>query len=912
MRLRKNMKRTAAAVLALSMAVSAAAMPASAGYTIDMSDEKITGNVEIKQETDGSGTKITISVDGKDRTTEFTDDEAGDKITITGDNTVTKPAAATTADAEAAKDDTKAPETTVEENKDGTVIDYTGKQDAQPEQEASRPEGAAPDMEADPAGVDDQQEETDPEADKDDPDGQNDQNNQSGQNTQNTQNEDSEDEDADADIMTFEAPAPTTLTSAVEAAARKVISIINNVTGKELAVTLKNLKVDAGDTNKSAVTVSGTGNVTLELDGKNELKGGNQYYKKESNSDYWYGGDGLNSTKLRGDLTIQDETKDGSLTAIGGSVDGGQLEFSPRNSTTLIGGSGIEAKNLVLSGVTVEAEGGNSTLNNTQVKACGGSGIHAADGTNKLLNANITAKGGSGYSLGNGRDAAGGSGVSLVGDSTIENTSITATGGNAESTGNSGTAYSGTAMGFSSWNTDKDSLKVQGSTLNLFGSHAKAKDLYDVMSTLYINTGFASKSLKDLTITARQSTGEGSRKDQYGDYILGGYNFTVGGDSTVNLIGNNLKYKLTLNDDAVANLYTPKGETTEDTTWKDKITVSGNGGVYTYEDATVTENKDGTVTVEGTLTGLKKNEHNYTVKSVTKATCTEPGEIVYECTDENSTDTYKETIEPVGHNWEAGTVKEATCTEDGYTEYKCSACSATKHDNIKSATGHNWEAGTVKEATCTEDGYTEYKCSACSATKHDDIKSATGHNWETVIVKEATCTEDGSKKEVCSLCKEEQAEVAIPHTGHDFTEFVEVVAPTYESEGYTIYKCANCNETEKRDVVPMLVPESNGGSSAVTLTVTGAKAYETSIVDGRYIIAVPAETAVLSGCLSNLRELKAQGVNTIVFRTQLRETVLNIDSMLSLGVDDTLFTLTHNGEGASLTIGGFEHNELIH
>ena len=105
---------------------------------------------------------------------------------------------------------------------------------------------------------------------------------------------------------------------------------------------------------------------------------------------------------------------------------------------------------------------------------------------------------------------------------------------------------------------------------------------------------------------------------------------------------------------------------------------------------------------------------------------------------------------------------------------------------------------------------------------------------------------------------------------------------------------------------------ASGGSSAVTLTVTGAEAYETSIADGRYVVAVPAETAVLSGCLSNLKELKAQGVNTIVFRTQLRETVLNIDSMLSLGVDDTLFTLTHNGEGASLTIGGFEHSELIH
>ena len=137
------------------------------------------------------------------------------------------------------------------------------------------------------------------------------------------------------------------------------------------------------------------------------------------------------------------------------------------------------------------------------------------------------------------------------------------------------------------------------------------------------------------------------------------------------------------------------------------------------------------------------------------------------------------------------------------------------------------------------------------------------------------------------------------------------MAPTYTSEGYTIYKCETCGETEKREFVPMLVPESNGGSSAVTLTVTGAGAYETSIADGRYVVAVPAETAVLSGCLGNLKELKAQGVNTLVFRTQLRETALNIDSMLSLGVDDTLFTLTHSGESAELTVGGFAHNELL-
>ena len=127
----------------------------------------------------------------------------------------------------------------------------------------------------------------------------------------------------------------------------------------------------------------------------------------------------------------------------------------------------------------------------------------------------------------------------------------------------------------------------------------------------------------------------------------------------------------------------------------------------------------------------------------------------------------------------------------------------------------------------------------------------------------------------------------------------------------THYTCA-CGASKTELAAPRPAAPASGGSSAVTLTVTGAEAYETSIVDGRYTVAVPAETAVLSGCLSTLKELKAQGADPIVFRTQLRETVLNIDSMLSLGVDDTLFTLTHNGEGASLTIGGFEHNELIH
>lgn len=189
MRLRKNMKRTAAAALALSMAVSTAAVPASAGYTIDMSDAKITGDVEIKQEADGSGTKITISVDGQDKTKDFSDGKEDDKITITGDNT--KSAATTTAAADAAKDDTKAPETTVTENKDGTVISYTGELDAQPDQEVSRPDSQNDqnDPEADQKNQGDQGDQSDPEADQ-----KNQNDPEADQSNQNNQNKDSEDQ----------------------------------------------------------------------------------------------------------------------------------------------------------------------------------------------------------------------------------------------------------------------------------------------------------------------------------------------------------------------------------------------------------------------------------------------------------------------------------------------------------------------------------------------------------------------------------------------------------------------------------------------------------------------------------------------------------------------------------------------
>lgn len=158
-----------------------------------------------------------------------------------------------------------------------------------------------------------------------------------------------------------------------------------------------------------------------------------------------------------------------------------------------------------------------------------------------------------------------------------------------------------------------------------------------------------------------------------------------------------------------------------------------------------------------------------------------------------------------------------------------------------------------------------------------------------------------------------------------------IVAPTCTESGYTVSKCTRCGKEtgEHTNIVAPLgheykngvctrcgapEPQENGGSSsaAPNYTVTGAETYETSVVDGRYIIAVPSEDAALNAVLGDLRAIKAQGADVVVFRTRSRESSLVIDEMLAMGPDATPFVLAHNGGEARLTINGAAHNELIH
>ena len=213
-----------------------------------------------------------------------------------------------------------------------------------------------------------------------------------------------------------------------------------------------------------------------------------------------------------------------------------------------------------------------------------------------------------------------------------------------------------------------------------------------------------------------------------------------------------------------------------------------------------------------------------------------------------------------------------TCSTPGEKIYKCLYCGRDAGTEPVACLPHTWVKGETVAPTCTQKGYTVYECSVCHATKRDDETEPTGI--------------------------------------HTYTEPVKTVAPTYTERGYTVYKCQTCDATEQRDWVPMLEREST--NSAPAYTVTGAETYETSVVDGRYIIAVPSEDAALNAVLGDLRAIKAQGADVVVFRTRSRESSLVIDEMLAMGPDATPFVLTHNGGEAQLTINGAAHNELIH
>ena len=895
MRLRKNMKRTAAAALALSMAVSAAAVPASAGYSIDMSDAaKITGDVEIKQEADSTGkATITISVGGENKTEQFKNDDKDDKITITGDNTVTKSAATTTAAADAAKDDTKAPETTVTENKDGTVISYTGELDAQPDQEVSRP--------------DSQNDQNDPEADKNDPEA-----DQSNQKNQNDQNKDSE--DADAGIMTYEAPAPTTLTSAVATAVRNVIKIINKVAGAEnaLNITLDNAKIESDS--KAAMKISGEGDVNIELNHSNVLTSGKAHAGLEKSDD-----------DSKGRLTIRDDLRND-----GTKKD--DEEKKAEEDAVAAGESGDAVKDVG----SLTATGGNDGVGGYGGAGIGGgcedvySGSSTSTSSIVINGGKITATGGK-KAAGIGGGAHGNGGRVNRKDPDDRSRTITINGGNIKATGiGGGSFYNGGLDG----------------AVTINGGHIQSKAEYGAgigggWSDIYGGRG-------DVLITGGVIEAEGLRGAGIGgggadNDDTGNYDGCLGGDAKVEIRGKNTIIKKAvghlgagigggstfvaapgslLYDGGSAEIEITDGATVQEAVGGEGGAGIGSGagrGFQSDSDKTYAHVTIKNATVESAKSGLPSKGNTYgagiggggtkgtywTGENVIRIINSVIGRFKLDANgncekDENGNYLLESGTGALGTHGSEGIGRGANesgkLSGDFYGEYGNNDVIidnswVSEGNTMEQKFNHDWHNTEETRPTCTKDGEKVWECSRCGMKKTEKI-SALGHDWgDWTVTTPATCTNEGVETRICNRDPSHVETRTIPTTGHNWVD-----------NGNGTHTCTNCGATEAVGALELRVVDAEGMNEPFTVSQNGTLRTYTGAYD----------TATLTGNLNTLRYLQDHGAQTIQFVTNGQTSSFDINDLLAQGSGNEVFYLTHRGtEEPTLLLVEADHSELV-
>ena len=911
MRLRKNMKRTAAAALALSMAVSAAAVPASAGYSIDMSDAEITGDVEIKQEADSNGkATITISVGGENKTDHFKNDDKDDKITITGDNT--KSAATTTAAADAAKDDTKAPETTVTENKDGTVIDYTGELDAQPDQEVSRPDSQNDqnDPEADQKNQGDQGDQSDPEADqKNQNDQKVDQNDpKADQSGQKNQNKDSE--DADAGIMTYEAPAPTTLTSAVAAVISKVVKIINNVAGAEnaLNITLDNATIKSDS--DAAMKISGEGDVNIELNHSNVLTSGECHAGLEKNDRDSKGrltirddlkNDGTAKTdeekKAEEDAVAAGETGDavkdvGSLTATGGSYGGdggagigggGRYYYNGKDTSSIVinGGkitaTGGEGAAGIGGGGLCSGYGGKVNKNDpddrSQTITINGGNIEAAGiGGGSMYNNGgegaVTINGGHIKSEGkNGAGIGGGWGGDIGGDG-----DVLITGGVIEAEGLRGAGIGG---GGSDYDRNNDPNR------GALGGDAKVKIRGKntiIKAKGHLGAGIGGGSVYNPAISGVHNGGSAEIEITDGATVkeavggTGGAGIGSGaGDGFDHLYVYKTNAHVTIKN---ATVEVAKSDSpSKSNTYGAGIGGGGTRGYYWFGENVITiiNSVIGRFQLDANGNRQKDENGNYLLEDGTGALGNNGSEGIGRGANER-----KELSEIL--NGKNDVIIDNSWVPDG------------DGDTMKQEFNHDWHY-TETSPTCTKDGEKVGECSRCGMKETEKI-SALGHEWgDWTVTTPATCTNEGVETRICNRDPSHVETRTIPTTGHNWVD-----------NGNGTHTCTNCGATEAFGALELRVVDAEGMNKPFTVSQNGTLRTYTGAYD----------TATLTGDLNTLRYLQDHGAQTIQFVTNGQTSSFAINDLLAQGSGSEVFYLTHRGaEEPTLLLVEADHSELV-
>ena len=213
----------------------------------------------------------------------------------------------------------------------------------------------------------------------------------------------------------------TIITNREEGASSHTVTIDAKDKDDKVEVTLKDVNIDASSRSEAAVSVTGKGDTTIELDGDNELKSGAGHAGLEHNK-----------TDTSGELTIQDKDNNGSLEAAGGFKGAGIGSAGSNDAQVKITGGNITATSDdwgagIGSGSygtgTVEITGGEINATGGYLGAGIGGGCNGS-GNVTISGGTITAAGSDG-AAGIGGGYYNGATVTITGDAVIKNASST-------------------------------------------------------------------------------------------------------------------------------------------------------------------------------------------------------------------------------------------------------------------------------------------------------------------------------------------------------------------------------------------------------------------------------------------------------------------------------------------------------
>ena len=608
---------------------------------------------------------------------------------------------------------------------------------------------------------------------------------------------------------------------------------INAEKDQTASVTLSGASIDVRDKRKAAVSTTGEGNVSIELNGESTLRSGYEHAGLEKNNG--------------GSLTIADEDKNGKLTAWGGQQGAG-----------IGGGQYGSGSNITISGGRVNAIGG--------LAAAGIGGGLGGNGSN------ITISGGK-VGATNGLNGAG-----IGGGQHGSGSNITISGGEVNASG----GKSGAGIG--------GGLDGNGSDIIISGGEVSASGGKNGAG---IGGGVDGKG-EGITVSgnAQLKVRGGS---VHGDYGTGA---GIGGGGSYGTDGAEVEPDIcALKPGGKIEYYEP-GSGMTGTPSK---TITNPTGDYVWDSGTVT----------------------------TPATCTGKGVRTYTCTSSSHTKT--EDIPALNHSiagQEYVSDNNATCEQDGTKTAKCvryGTGGCTETDTVTdtgSKLGHFFEVEDYvsnNDATCEQDGTKTAKCvrygtGDCTETDTvTDTDSKLGHFFEVedyVSNNDATCEQDGTKTAKCVRygtgdCMETDTVTDTDSKlGHLFEDYVSNNDATYAHDGTKTAKCVRydqCGETHT-------MPDEGSRLIAPPLYRVTAKdgrdiAYTAEQKGGVLTVTVDEDLAILTGRLSGIRTLKAQGVEKIVFVTKGATSAFLLSDLLDKGEGGEAYRLTHDGKAVTFTLG---------